>query len=693
MKTSALIVAAACGSLLIRNVPVAQEITGLLREEIRAGESPAECLGFHTSPPTRVYLRSAVGNLDITRNSSTDTYEAYFHIPVPFAEQVPILIEVESPYLIDYRFLHLSPPNVMIAARMNRGYPTSINWTAWVLVVENTYADLPAYVPMPTLEELPDSVRQWLAPTDCAQVDAPIVQQIAEEILGTTTNLIELAEDICDYCYVIPWEFPHTPMAFDAVYALNWGNSCTGHAHAGAALFRACGVPARSLLNIPTWYGGYFDMHWILDYFVPEYGWVRMETSTGHHPTYAQEEIVTLACNPEDEFPLFYPCGIEGAWHTSDPAMGMFNPSWGGAHHADNILGFVAPTEQIELAHSLTNAVFSYYSQYWGIILTPAQDAAFQQAFGYQTLALQALQEQDLDGCIAHLQSALEAYEAVGAAEVTTVFFDDFESGPGGWTHGGSQDEWELGPPTYGPVAAHSATNCWGTDLDGTYENGANCWLMSPPIDLTDRACAYLDFWVWNWVEDLNQGYVFDPLWMDITTDGETFLPLCSWMGGVNDDPEIPDVGGWSRLVLDLMEYTGKTVNVRFRFNSNGSDTQAGSYVDDVHVYARELDLSGVAEDGLSAQVLRQSQSRPNPFRAETTIRYALEEDSRILLEICSIEGKKVRRLIDGQVTAGHHAARWDGRDDRGSRVSAGIYFYSIQTDRGNRSGRIVLLD
>lgn len=62
-------------------------------------------------------------------------------------------------------------------------------------------------------------------------------------------------------------------------------------------------------------------------------------------------------------------------------------------------------------------------------------------------------------------------------------------------------------------------------------------------------------------------------------------------MGSVNDDPQIPDVGGWSRIVLDLSPYAGNVVRVRFRFQSNYRGVQAGSYIDDFHVYGRAVQL------------------------------------------------------------------------------------------------------
>lgn len=671
----------------------AQEMHGLGKEEIKMFPSFAEVRERWKSLPTRVYLRKAVGNLQVNASSTGETYEAYFHIPISFQEQIPILIQVESPQLIDYRFLHLNPPNIIVAARMNQAPSAPLNWEAWVMVKENTYEDLPDSVPIPTLEELPDSVKKWLQPTDCVQVEADVVQVIAASIRSTTANLMKLADDICNYCWEIPWEWPHQPFALDAVYALTWGSSCTGHAHAGAALFRANGVPARCLHNMPTW-STHFDMHWIIDYYVPDYGWVRMETSLGEYPTSPDHEIVTFACNPEDEFPLFFPSGIEGLWHTSDPALGMYSPNWGGAHSAYNWLTIPASRDTIEQACSLTDSVFECYTQYWGIGLTAWQQIAFQNAIEYQTSALANIQDKNIGEYMKNMQLALASYQEIHPQPIMTIFFDDFENGTNGWTHGGTQDEWELGMPTYGPTEAHSDGNCWGTDLDDTYENIANCWLKSQSIDLTDLACAYLSFWVWNWVQDENQGYVYDPLWLDITTDGETFYPLCSHMGGVNDDPEIPDVGGWAMMVLDLTKYVGETVQIRFRFESDADEVQPGSYIDDVRVYGRASSATSVEIEQFAVppRSFELSQNYPNPFNSGTTISYHLKEDSRVSLAVYNVKGQRVKVLLDDIVKSGEHEVIWHGIDDAGSPVASGVYFYKIQAGNENEVRKMLLL-
>ena len=78
--------------------------------------------------------------------------------------------------MVDYRFVHEDPPNLLVAARLVNADSAVIDWTAWMLIKQNTYPGFPTYVPIPAPGELPDSVRQWLDTTDCCQVSAPRVQ-------------------------------------------------------------------------------------------------------------------------------------------------------------------------------------------------------------------------------------------------------------------------------------------------------------------------------------------------------------------------------------------------------------------------------------------------------------------------------------------------------------------------------------
>ena len=73
----------------------------------------------------------------------------------------------------------------------------------------------------------------------------------------------------------------------------------------------------------------------------------------------------------------------------------------------------------------------------------------------------------------------------------------------------------------------------------------------------------------------------------------------------------------------------------------------------------------------------------PNPFNPETWIPYQLAEPAEVNISIHSANGKLVRALQLGHLSAGiYHrksrAAYWDGRNELGESVASGVYFYTF---------------
>lgn len=72
-------------------------------------------------------------------------------------------------------------------------------------------------------------------------------------------------------------------------------------------------------------------------------------------------------------------------------------------------------------------------------------------------------------------------------------------------------------------------------------------------------------------------------------------------------------------------------------------------------------------------------QNYPNPFNPSTQIQYALPEDANVVVTIYDVVGRQVRALVHETKQAGYHSALWNGTNDAGLSVSAGIYMYIIQ--------------
>ncbi len=82
----------------------------------------------------------------------------------------------------------------------------------------------------------------------------------------------------------------------------------------------------------------------------------------------------------------------------------------------------------------------------------------------------------------------------------------------------------------------------------------------------------------------------------------------------------------------------------------------------------------------------------PNPFNSSTTIRFSLSQSSRVAVELYNLVGERVNTIWQGELPAGPHQLRWEGRDDRGNSLASGVYLYRIVAERTVWQGRLVLL-
>jgi formylglycine-generating enzyme required for sulfatase activity len=86
-------------------------------------------------------------------------------------------------------------------------------------------------------------------------------------------------------------------------------------------------------------------------------------------------------------------------------------------------------------------------------------------------------------------------------------------------------------------------------------------------------------------------------------------------------------------------------------------------------------------------------QNYPNPFNPSTTIPYTLRMAGYVNISVYNITGRKVRTLVNGYQTTGHHTVTWNGRDNDGRNVSAGVYIYRIQTGGHTAAKKMLLID
>jgi len=82
----------------------------------------------------------------------------------------------------------------------------------------------------------------------------------------------------------------------------------------------------------------------------------------------------------------------------------------------------------------------------------------------------------------------------------------------------------------------------------------------------------------------------------------------------------------------------------------------------------------------------------PNPFNPTTKIDYGLSEEASVSLVIFDILGREVVTLVNGLQEPGYKSVDWNGKNSFGNPVSAGMYFYMIQTKGFRQVRKMVLL-
>lgn len=85
-------------------------------------------------------------------------------------------------------------------------------------------------------------------------------------------------------------------------------------------------------------------------------------------------------------------------------------------------------------------------------------------------------------------------------------------------------------------------------------------------------------------------------------------------------------------------------------------------------------------------------QNFPNPFNQNTTLWYALPENTHVTITIYNIRGQLINTVVDRPVDEGYNSIIWNGNDDSGRPISTGIYIYQIIAGDFIQTRKMVLL-
>ncbi len=259
--------------------------------------------------------------------------------------------------------------------------------------------------------------------------------------------------------------------------------------------------------------------------------------------------------------------------------------------------------------------------------------------------------------------------------------------------------EWQSGN-----LGAYAWGASYGYDIDG--DGFGNLWARSSSGQLTIYNSSLSAYWS---ISFPGYDYVFlatprdidgDGLIVPVNLDGDPAGELVAsaykldgstYSGKIRVydaatrqlEWESPELSGFSGTVsLDDVDGDNKHEMIITRTNHTGG----WGYVE---VYG----YTGAGLNTEPGYVLESSRvvAEPSICRDGTVIRFQLRAPEGIRLSVFDLAGRRVRKLLEADLPVGEYRVNWDGADDVGDEVPAGVYLYRL--DRGNiaEAGRLVL--
>jgi hypothetical protein len=85
-------------------------------------------------------------------------------------------------------------------------------------------------------------------------------------------------------------------------------------------------------------------------------------------------------------------------------------------------------------------------------------------------------------------------------------------------------------------------------------------------------------------------------------------------------------------------------------------------------------------------------QNYPNPFNQKTIINYSLRHKGDVQLLIFNTHGEEVITLVNKAQLGGNHKVIWNGKNNQGSDVSSGIYFYQLKVNEFMQTKKLTVI-
>ena len=138
-------------------------------------------------------------------------------------------------------------------------------------------------------------------------------------------------------------------------------------------------------------------------------------------------------------------------------------------------------------------------------------------------------------------------------------------------------------------------------------------------------------------------------------------------------DPTFPTNGAFARIDLSFQERPDLVAGGVGNAIVAWANSLTGAEFD---IFAQIVGPESVlGVPGITPPAIAFARPSPNPASGPFGLRFTLPKDAVVTLAILDVNGRRVRGLASGSLTAGEHVVDWDLRDADGRAVHAGVYF------------------
>lgn len=372
--------------------------------------------------------------LFINATENVDSFNIKYAFPAELYYQFPIIMDIVNDTtadIIDYKIENdTNEPNKIVnftIGSMEKNEQVLIHFNFFVLNKNNDFSDIPKKIKVPKKDQLPPDTIKWLSPTKVVQKNRILIRLRARQMRILTNNVLKIAKRIALFCrfhrlpvFIIQYRLG-LYRSQDAFTTLLINGECPGRSHLGCALFRANKIPARVVLANRD-YNFWYEMHYMTEYYLPDYGWVLTEVHNGKTPYETKNQIILRICFPEDEndtqtdFIYKKMKGLERwLWIDNENIIPYYKDLVEGSRccmFRENEI--VTDKVYGDEAINITKNVFNKYEYYLGMNLSGDNLNHFQNATSFQFEAINELKESDdIFSYILYLIVANEEYNEI----------------------------------------------------------------------------------------------------------------------------------------------------------------------------------------------------------------------------------------------------------------------------------------